>query len=86
MIDKEYADKNVKVMFNFTIHQLRILLRGNQWLLEAIGIYGQDKFKEKESDVEELNKLLESIVPKDPEVNQKFLEDMADQQVNHMYD
>ena len=86
MTDKEYADRNVKIMFNFTIHQLRILLEGNEWLLSAIENYEQKVTNTNKLDVIELNELLKSILPKEPEDDQKFLEDIADQQVRHMYD
>jgi hypothetical protein len=63
MIDQKYADKNVKVMYNFTIHQLRILLEGNEWLLSAIENYEQKVTNTNKLDVIELIELLKSLAP-----------------------
>lgn len=60
---KEYVEKNTKIMYNFTKYQLKILLEGNQWLLGAIRNYEEKITHTKESDVEELNKLLKNIIP-----------------------
>lgn len=63
MIDKEYAEKNTQVMYNFTKHQLRILLEGNEWFLNTIQDCEERITFTKEEDVEELNKLLISLAP-----------------------
>ena len=63
MIDKEHAEKNTRVMYNFTKHQLRILLEGNEWFLETIKDCEERITFTKKEDVEELNKLLINLAP-----------------------
>ena len=63
MIDKEHAEQNTRVMYNFTKHQLRILLEGNEWFLETIKDCEERITFTKKEDVEELNKLLINLAP-----------------------
>ena len=63
MFDKEYAEKNTQVMYNFTKHQLRILLEGNEWFLNTIQDCEERITFTKEEDVKELNDLLISLAP-----------------------
>ena len=63
MIDKEYAEKNTQVMFNFTKHQLRILLEGNEWFLSTIQDCEERITFTKTEDVKELNDLLINLAP-----------------------
>ena len=63
MFDKEYAEKNTQVMYNFTKHQLRILLEGNEWFLNTIQDCEERITFTKEKDVKELNDLLISLAP-----------------------
>ena len=63
MIDKKHAEKNTRVMYNFTKHQLRILLEGNEWFLETIKDCEERITFTKKEDVEELNKLLINLAP-----------------------
>lgn len=88
MTNQEFHERNVQVRSNFTTHQIRVLLEGNGWLLSAIQNNKQEVTNSitKELDVIELNELLKRLLPKEPEDNEKFLEDIADQQVRHMYD
>jgi hypothetical protein len=59
------SDKDIKIEFAFTVHQLKVLLESTNYFLDALEDDEEAEFVADKYDVAEINKLLERLVAND---------------------
>jgi hypothetical protein len=59
------SDKDIKIEFAFTVHQLKVLLESTNYFLDALEDDEEAELDVDKYDVAEINKLLERLVAND---------------------